>query len=186
MSTHRNDVVRLFGVYLEVLHQGTGRSGALRQVIPKGIPQGKPGLCGHLQLLAHQLGSLAYNRDAVRHILQTITEIVAVHILGDLPQLLQVFPSSTRGGTDLVHRLVKSIPQPGQETRGGRGRGSSTSSDPRKALPNGGSRLPHRVLQRIAQLRHLHQRLALDLLGGTIHIVHRFHQRLEFLLAVGR
>ena len=64
--------------------------------------------------------------------------------------------------------------------------GGSASSDPRKALPNGGSRLPHRGLQRIAQLRHLHQRLALVLLGGTIHIIHYFHQRLEFFLTVGR
>ena len=132
------------------------------------------------------MGGLAYNRDAVRHILQTITEIVAVHSLSDLPQLLQVFPSSARGGTDLIHRLVKPIPQPSQETRGGRGCGGGTGGNPCKALPNGGSSLPHRALQRIAQLRHLHQRLALALLGGTIHIIHRFHQRLEFFLAVGR
>ena len=105
-----------------------------------------------MQLLAHQLGVLPHHRDAVRHIFQRVAEVVAVHVLGDLPQLFQLFSGGSCRRADLIDSLVIAVAQVDQHACGCGTDSGNACADHRKGFADGGSALLDRVGQGVLEV----------------------------------
>ena len=118
-----NDVIGFLGRDTEVLHQSRSRTGRFLQVIAEGVSEGKAALGCFFQFRSHQTRGTGHNGNAIRYILQVISEVMRIDPLGGFSQGLQFSPGCACGSGHLIDRLVVLVTEFYKFHSGGNGGG---------------------------------------------------------------